>query len=441
MKKILASFTFLLLISLRVYSQTNYVPNVTVSTFSGVNLTRGNTDGQGTGASFDSPSAIAIDASGNAYVADQVNNEIRKITPQGLVSTFAGLAASGSANGQGTSASFFWPSGIAIDASGNLYVADEENNLIRKISPEGLVTTLAGSGLYSSTDGQGTAASFAAPQGVAVDASGNVYVADSGNNLIRKITPGGLVSTFAGSTSSGSADGQGVAAGFKKPTGITVDANGNIYVADFSNNLIRKITSGGLVSTLAGSTKSGSVDGQGAAASFNNPSGIAVDVSGNIYVADYENNEIRKVTSEGLVTTLAGSTTPGSADGDGATARFYLPYGIAVDASGNLYVVDAGNEEIRKVNESNLTTSIFNNSNVSAITIFPNPAKNILNIILPNEANGTLSLSDIHGSLILTKPISGKQITLLTDSLEDGIYALNIVSDNASYITRVVITK
>lgn len=440
MKKSFIALAFLLFIKSGVYAQTNYEPNVTVSTFAGMKEIRGHEDGQGNVASFNSPSGIVFDASGNAYIGDQANNLIRKITPEGIVSTFAGSTSSGSSDGQGTSARFFWPVGMAIDGSGNLYVADQINSLIRKISPDGWVSTFAGSGLSTSTDGQGTNASFSGPQGVAVDDLGNVYVADSGNNLIRKITPAGLVSTLAGSTTQGFTDGQGTAARFSKPTGITIDADNNLYVADFSNNKIRKITATGMVSTLAGSGFLGNTDGQGTSASFNNPSGVVADAKGNIYVADYENNMIRKITPAGIVTTLAGTTERGSTDGNGASARFYWPYGIGINASGILHVVDSGNEEIRKIN-AGIETSILNSANTSSITLFPNPAKNVLTITLTEVVYGTLSIFDIQGSLLLTKPIADKQIKLSTESYDNGIYVIHIVSENASYTSRVVIAK
>jgi len=209
-----------------------------------------------------------------------------------------------------------------VDGSGNVYVGDEVNHKIRKITSAGVVTTLAGSGSSGSADGTGTLASFNNPYGVAVDLSGNVYVADKGNFLIRKITSGGVVTTLAGSGSSGSANGTGTAASFNYPFGVAVDGSGNVYVGDYENHLIRKITSAGEVTTLAGSGSSGSANGTGTAASFSSPYDVAVDGSGNVYVADYYNHLIRKITSDGVVTTLAGSGSSGSANGTGTAASF-----------------------------------------------------------------------------------------------------------------------
>jgi sugar lactone lactonase YvrE len=311
---------------------------------------KGFADGTGTAASFNGPSEVAVDGSGNVYVADSWNHLIRKITSAGVVTTFAGTAGSkGSADGTGTAASFNGPTGVAIDGSGNVYVADKDNHLIRKITSAGVVTTFAGSGSGGSTNGTGTAASFYFPQDVAVDGSGNVYVGEEGNHLIRKITSVGVVTTLAGSGSKGSADGTGTAASFNNPMGVAVDGSGNVYVAERSNHLIRKITSAGVVTTLAGSGSQGSADGTGTAASFNEPHGVAVDDDGNVYIGDYSNHRIRKITSAGVVTTLAGSGSQGSADGTSTAASFRSPLGVAVDGSGNVYVGEHNNHLIRKI--------------------------------------------------------------------------------------------
>jgi serine/threonine-protein kinase len=306
--------------------------------------TAGFSNGTGAAASFIYPNGVALDATGNLYVADQGNNQIRKITSTGGVSTFAGSTASGNINTTTASlASFNGPTGVAVDATGNVYVADFGNNLIRKISA-GAVTTLAGGSKTAKANGTGTAASFSGPAGVAVDAAGNVYVADFNNNLIRKITAAGIVTTLAGSGTAGNANGTGTAASFSGPRGVAVDAAGNVYVADANNNLIREITPAGVVTTLAGSGTKGNTDGAGTAASFYYPSGVAVDAAGDVFVADSDNNLIRKITAAGTVTSLAGSgyvTLP---------TPFNAPVGVAVNAAGTVvYVADAYNNIIQKV--------------------------------------------------------------------------------------------
>ena len=323
--------------------------DVIVSTLAGSG-SLGSTDGTGTASSFARPSGVAVDSAGNLYVADSSNNKIRKISPAGVVSTVAGTGAVGSTDGTGTAASFFFPNGVASDGVGNLYVADSANNKIRKITPTGEVSTLAGTGARGRDDGPGTAASFNYPQGVAVDSAGNVYVADMNNSIIRKITPAGEVSTLAGNGAIGSVDGTGTAASFFFPNGVALDSAGNVYVADTGNEKIRKITPVGLVSSLAGTaTIIGSADGTGTAASFNYPMHIATDSAGNVYVGDSANQKIRKITSTGVVSTLAGTGAIGATDGAGNVASFNYPHGIAVDTAGNVYVGDSSNNRIRKI--------------------------------------------------------------------------------------------
>ncbi len=331
----------------------------TVSTFAG-STTSGNVNGTGTAARFDGPIGVAVDSSGNLYVADSTNNEIRLITPAGAVTTLAGTHTAGYIdNTTGNLAEFNYPTGVAVDSSGTIYVADFYNNRIRKIVCTSLtatactVSTLAGQSTAGSADGTGALAQFNEPSGVAVDSSGNVYVADSANNEIRKITPAGVVTTIAGSTTAGSTDGSGTSASFKKPAGVAVDSAGNVYVADFGNNEIRMIDASDVVSTLAGSTTAGNKDGTGSAAAFSGPNDVAVDAAGNVYVADSGNNEIRLVAPSGLVSTLAGTGALGSLDGPANTATFYSPSGLAVvtsgSAAGDVFVGDLGNNEIREI--------------------------------------------------------------------------------------------
>ncbi len=277
-------------------------------------------------------------------------------------SNFAGLVGGpGSVDGTGSVARFNYPDGAAVDAAGNVYVADTGNHTIRKVTSAGVVTTFAGSaGNIGSTDapaGPATVARFNNPQRVAVDAAGNVYVADTGNHTIRRITPGGVVSTLAGSANfSGSLDGTGAAARFFLPAGVAVDAAGaNVYVADTRNYTIRKsVTATGAVTTIAGAASNlGSTDapaGPGSVARFNTPEGIAVDAAGNLYVADTGNDTIRKIAPAGVVSTYAGTAGAiGSVDGAGTFATFNSPQGVAVDVIGNVYVADTGNHTIRKI--------------------------------------------------------------------------------------------
>jgi serine/threonine-protein kinase len=369
---------------------------------------------------------------------------IRPLQAQ-LVSTFAGSGSQGSSDGTGTSASFSYPIGIAVDVSGNVYVTDAGNNLIRKITSAGVVSTLAGSGSIGSTDGTGTAASFNDPNGVAVDGSGNVYVADMNNNLIRKITSAGVVSTFAGSVSAGFADGTGIAASFKNPFGIAIDGVGNLYVGDFGNSLIRKITPTGVVSTFAGSGSQGSSDGKGTAARFFLPAGVSVDGSGNVYVADEANNLIRKITPAGLVSILAGSGSQGSADGTGIAASFKNPFGIAVDGSGNVYVADTDNNRIRKI--SGLPAGIEALIFVSDMKLYPIPAKQNLTLELTLQCDGNLRLELINIAGIKVVGVEGNynaglnEITLAVGTLPAGIYVANVYFNGQLKSQKILIER
>ncbi len=406
---------------------------VTVSTLSGSG-TAGSDDGAGVMASFNLPSDIAVDAVGNVFVADTNNHKIRKITPSGVVSTLAGSDTFGFVDGIGTSAKFNRPTGIAVDAAGNLYVGDVSNNKIRKITPSGVVSTFAGSGNYDFADGNATEASFRSPSGVAVDAAGYVYVADILNNKIRKITSSGEVTTLAGSVS-GSADGIGIAASFSAPTGVAVDAVGNVYVADCQNNKIRKITSSGEVTTLAGSGAEDSLDGTGAAASFYRPTSVELDASGNVYVAEYYSHKIRKVTPSGVVSTFAGSGIYGFADGIATEAKFSSPYGVAVDAAGNVYVSDKYNHKIRKIVQT-LSSTEF--EICSKYKIFPNPTVTDVTIEFESLTNPSLQVFDVNGRVLLYQNLNSINGKINTSNLPVGMYLFKITSNEGTSISKLV---
>src|SRR5688572_25406723 len=310
--------------------------------FAGMTPPTGNRDGNGAEARFHHPVAVAVDSAGNTYVADRENATIRKISPGGAVTTFAGLAgATGTAEGTGAAARFREPSGVAVDAAGNVFVTDTLAHTVRKITPAGTVTTFAGlSDTPGTSDGVAGAARFFRPRGIAIDADGALYISDSGNRIIRKITAAAVVSTLAGSPGSGAnIDGSGANARFNAIAGITVDAARNVYVVDEASHVVRKITPAGAVSTLAGLPgTSGAVNGTGTAARFDIPFGIVADAGGTLYVADSVNESIRQVSPNGAVTIFAGSSFAGSADGTGAAVRFFRPLGIALDGAGNVYI-------------------------------------------------------------------------------------------------------
>ncbi|WPU94962.1 hypothetical protein SNE25_05430 [Mucilaginibacter sabulilitoris] len=312
-----------------------------VSTLAG-SASTGFIDGTGTGASFNSPQGLTLDASGNLYVADSFNSAIRKITPAGVVTTLTGTGSIGYLDGPIASAKFYAPQSIVADATGNLYIADLGNNMIRKISAAGVVSTLAGSGDAGYTNGTGANATFNSPCGLAIDAQGNIYVADRGNNLIRKVTAAGAVTTVAGSTTAGYTDNAtATSAQFNRPSGVALDAQGNIYISDLLNNAIRKITTAGVVTTVVGGPKQTALVG--------NPAAVTIDAKGNLFISD-QSGRVLEINTNKVLLSLAGNvTSPGFADGQGASALFNSPQGIVVDASGNIWVADSNNNRIRKV--------------------------------------------------------------------------------------------
>jgi sugar lactone lactonase YvrE len=301
----------------------------------------------GDSATFNVPYRLAVDSFGNVYVSDRGNSLIRKVTPAGINSTIAGAGSASFADGTGTMAYFNNPNGIALDASGNLYIADYINHRIRRITSSGVVTTLAGNGTTGFVDGTGANARLWSPYGLKAGPDGNFYFTDRDSHSVRRITPNGVVTTVAGNGSIGTSNGQGTAASFYMPHGLGVDSNGYIYVPDTYNNLIRKITPSGVVTTLAGNGSAGYLDGTNA--SFNGPRDISIDRFGYVYVVDHLNNLIRRISPTGLTTTIAGATAAGFADGTGTVARFTNPCGIDIDVNGCLYLVDGANNRIRKL--------------------------------------------------------------------------------------------
>jgi sugar lactone lactonase YvrE len=323
---------------------------VNVSTYAGVG-TPGYMDGSAGGALFNNPQGLSVDSKGNLFVSDTYNDLIREVSVSGNVSTVAGNQTIGYVNGPALSAAFYAPNGQAFDAQGNLYVADFGNNIIRKITPAGVVSDFAGTGVAGYRNGaadtahyKGTTDSLAMfnnPQGVAVDAAGNVYVADRGNNVIREILTTGRTKTIAGNKVKGFIDATDEQAFFNNPTGVAVDSKGNVYVTDQGNSALRMISPAGVVTTLVGNPIQSSL--------LNFPSAITIDATGNLYLTD-EGGRIFEFTTAKVLYLLAGKlNSPGFTNGPGATATFNNPQGIAVDASGNIYVSDQNNNCVRKI--------------------------------------------------------------------------------------------
>ncbi len=337
----------------------------TISTIAGSGTPGFSGDGAlATLASLKGPNAIAVDGAGNLYIADGdglfladgSNNRVRLVTTDGLINTVAGDGTTGSIGdgGPAVQASLANPSGVTVDGAGNLFIADLSNYRIRKVTPGGGISTVAGSGLigYNGDGILATAAALNFAAATAVDGAGNLYIADLGNARVRKVTPGGVISTVAGNgtTGFGGDGGQAIFAALNQPSGVAVDGSGNLFIADFGNHRVRKVTPAGVISTVT--------------AAATGPSGLAFDGSGNLYIADSTNSRIRKLTPGGVTSTVvAGSFSSGfSGDGGPATsATLSGPVGIAVDADGNLFIADRNNNRIRKVTPDGIINTIAGN--------------------------------------------------------------------------------
>ena len=325
--------------------------------------------GQATAAQIRTPQGIALDSSGNLYIADTTNNRIRKVDTSGVITTVAGNGSYGYSGdgGQATSARLRRPEGVAVDSSGNLYIADSRSHRIRRVDTSGVITTVAGNGLrgVSGDGGAATSANIGWPSDVNVDGSGNLYISQLNDDRIRKVNSSGIISTVAaGDNTFGGDGGRAISALLRFPTDVAVDSSGNLYIADTSNHRIRKVDTSGVISTVAGTGTGGfsGDEGPATAAELNGPWSVAVDSSGNLYIADYTNRRVRKVDTSGVISTVAGTgALSNGREGNGGPATaapLSLPIGVAVDSSGNLYISDFGNRTIRKVDSEGIISTV-----------------------------------------------------------------------------------
>ena len=329
----------------------------------------GGDGGPATGARLRILRGVAVDGAGNLYIADSSNNRIRKVDAAGVISTVAGNGGEGYSGdgGPATAAQLNSPTGVAPDGSGNLYIADRDNHRIRKVDAAGVITTVAGSGRFGGFGGDGgaaTAAQLDDPRGVALDGAGNLYIADTDNHRIRKVDAAGVITTVAGNGTSGRGGdgGAATAAQLNDPSGVALDGAGNLYIADTDNHRIRKVDAAGVISTVVGTGRGGSSGdgGPATAARLNSPRGVALDGAGNLYIADIYNHRIRKVDAAGVISTVAGDGTDGfGGDGGPATAaQLYWPAGVALDGAGNLFIADNWNHRIRKVDAAGVISTV-----------------------------------------------------------------------------------
>jgi sugar lactone lactonase YvrE len=427
MKKIITKLTILLfcpLLSIQSKAQT-------ISTIAG-NGTAGYSGdgGAATAAKINGPFGVAVDGAGNVFVSDSRNNRIRKVDASGIITTIAGTGTPGFSGDGGiaTAAQLDSPATIAIDLSGNLYIADGGTDYprVRMINAAGIITTIAGDGSwgFNGDSISATAAQLTAIAGVAVDNSGNLYIADYNVSRIRKVNTSGIITTIAGTAMYGfSGDGgPSTAAQIFFPSGVAVDNSGNVYISDEGNHRIRKINSSGIINTIAG-TGSATVSGDGGvatAASINDPYNVSVDDSGNVYYPEGGNSTIRKINTSGIITTVAGNGTAGfSGDGGPATsAKLNYPNAVAIDSSGNLYIAE-DNNRIRKV--SVLPTSVNSISIVNNVNVYPNPATELLSVScvgLPENALVTTTVVNMLGQTMFAQTETWQHATKKIDIKE-----------------------
>jgi uncharacterized repeat protein (TIGR01451 family) len=394
--------------------------NITTVAGNGLCCSASGDGGQAIDAEIGIPYGLALDSSGNLYISDTDNEVVRKVAPSGIITTVAGNGSFGYSGdgGPATSAKLYGPYGIAVDGAGNLYIADRFNYRVRMVSTSGTITTVAGTGscCFGGDGGAATSALLYQPAGVAVDAAGDLFIADYDNNRIRMVT-GGTITTVAGTGAFGYSGDGGAATGAKlyDPAGVAVDGSGNVYIADSGNARIRRVNAGGTIATyVGGATNDGAL---GVFGLLNQPSGVVRDNSGNTYIADSNNNRIRKVTSNGAISTVAGTGAAGSAgDGSPATAaQLYTPQGLALDSSGNLYIADSNNHRVRKVDSSGNITTVAGNGLCCSSTGDGGPATGAgigTPYALAIDSSGDLYISDVSNNIVRQVGAAGNIMTV-----------------------------
>ena len=403
--------------------------------------------GNATAAQLYYPFDVAVDAGGNLYISDQANSLIRKVSTTGIISTFAGTGAAsfGGNGGPATAAQIDFPQGLAIDATGNMYIADGDNDYIRKINTSGVISSIAGNGSGGNTGdgGQATAAELSFPTGVAVDGSGNIYIADKENNSIRRVNASGIISTMAGTGVAGySGDGgAATAAKLNNPSGVVVDAAGNVYIGDKINNRVRKVTPSGNITTIAGNGTAafGGDSGPATAAQLSSPEGLAIDATGNIYVADAGNNRIRKITSGGIISTIAGSGTAGAGGdaGPATDAQLNGPSGVAIDGPGNIYIADQINNRIRIIPRPGSGIKGLSNVASSFVQVIPNPSNGSFTVHLESDAKEktTVIITDVAGKIVKECMMSSTGEISVQINVPSGSYFVSAIS-NVGILTQ-----
>ncbi len=406
--------------------------------------------GQATSAELNYPTGVAFDASGNLFFSDQGNNVVRKINTSGVITTVVGNGSQGFSGdgGVATSAKLYNPTYITFDAAGNLYITDTHNHCIRMVNTSGIISTIAGNGIagFSGDGGLAINAELKNPSGIVFDIFGNLYIVDTDNFRIRKINTSGIINTIAGNGIQGFSGDGGLATNseLNVAAGIVFSTLGDLYIADQENNRIRKINNSGIITTIAGNGTPGfSGDGgQASSAQLHYPAGICLDSSGNLFVIDTYNNCIRKIDSIGIISTIVGMGTVGfSGDGGQAIlAELNKPAHAVFDAVENLYISDWGNDRIRIVtNAGQINLYELGNKN-EELKIYPNPTSTIINVAFRqfHGDNQILKIEDVVGNTVKELKIKNAESIIDVSELNNGIYFLSLETENGKTTKKII---
>jgi len=408
----------------------------TLSVFAGTGTADAPTAGPATSSNLNWPNGVAVDSSGNVYIADKVNHVVEKVTPSGTLSVFAGTGTAGAPTaGPATSSKLNYPMGVAVDSSDNVYIADTQNMRVEKVTPDGTLSIIAGSGSQDApTAGPATSSALNQPYGVAVDSSGNVYIADYGTHRVEKVTPSGTLSVFAGTGTGGAPTaGPATSSNLYYPAAVAVDSSGNVYIADFSNRRVEKVTPSGTLSVFAGTGNRGvSTAGPATSSDMYGPYGVAVDSSGNVYIGDYRNNTVLRVTPSGTLSIIAGTGTSGvPTAGPATSSNLNRPTGVAIDSSGNVYIADLYNARVEKLTPPDTTAP----ATPGSFSGLPSGTSNSSSVTIGftlSESGGTVECKLDTGVWGSCTSVSGTIGSQSLTGLSDGSHSFSVRQTDAA---------
>jgi sugar lactone lactonase YvrE len=445
MKHRLPSILFCILTTLSAHAQVQKI-----NTYAGIGTAGFSGDGYAaTNAQLDGPYAVALDQSGNLYIADFFNYRVRKVNTLGKISTVAGTG-NGGFSGEGTIATSanLQPHALTVDKNGNLYIADAQAAVIRKMNTSGIITTIAGIPLsfgYTGNGGLATSAKLNSPHGMTFDRQGRLVFADAGNHVVRRISATGIITTIAGNDTAGNTGDGGfaVTARLDSPFAVAVDKKGNLYISDMLNHRIRKVDTFGVITNYAGNASAAAGydgdNGPATSAHLNRPAGIALDSAGNLFIADEYNNVIRKVDTFGVITTVAGNGSWGSGGdlGEATSANLHTPYDVTVDAAGSLYIADANNHRVRK---TYFGTVGVNTVAYTEITLYPNPANESVTIE-GLTAGDNIRISNMVGRAVATATAAHTQQEISVSTLPSGVYLVHVTTAHGELKAAIKLTR